>query len=59
LDINKERLNFAQEQMHVNYILEAREDFSPDVLMSCFNGALPSVIFDATRNPNSMKNAFN
>lgn len=58
LDINKERLNFAQQQLQVDYILEATEDFSPDVLRSCLNGFLPTVIFDATGNPDSMKNAF-
>ncbi|PZX55943.1 hypothetical protein LV84_02305 [Algoriphagus ratkowskyi] len=58
LDINKERLNFAQEQMQVDFILEATEDFAPDALRSCLDGFLPTVVFDATGNPNSMKNAF-
>ncbi|WP_339752674.1 zinc-binding alcohol dehydrogenase family protein [Algoriphagus aquimarinus] len=59
LDINKERLNFAKEQMQVDFILEATEGFTPDALRSCLDGLLPTVVFDATGNPNSMKNAFN
>lgn len=58
LDINNDRLIFAQQQMKVDFIIEATEDFSPDVLRRCFDGFLPTVIFDATGNPNSMKNAF-
>ncbi|REG79586.1 zinc-binding alcohol dehydrogenase family protein [Algoriphagus antarcticus] len=58
LDINKDRLKFARQQMQVDFILEATEDFSPDIIRRCLNGFLPTVIFDATGNPNSMKNAF-
>lgn len=58
LDINKERLNFAKKQMLVDFILEAKEGFTPDELRNCLDGFLPTVVFDATGNPNSMKTAF-
>jgi 2-desacetyl-2-hydroxyethyl bacteriochlorophyllide A dehydrogenase len=59
LDINKTRLNFAQEHMQVDFILEMKDDFSPKILRGCLNGFLPTIVFDATGNPNSMHNAFN
>ena len=59
LDINKDRLSFAQQHLQVDFILEATADFSPEILRGCLNGFLPTIVFDATGNPNSMKNAFN
>lgn len=59
LDINKDRLNFAKNHLKVDYIFENSTDFSPEILRGYLNGNLPTIVFDATGNPNSMKNAFN
>ena len=64
LDINKERLNFAKQQMQVDFTLEISHNFSESQLREFvenfvgFKG-LPSIVFDATGNSTSMKNAFN
>lgn len=67
LDINAERLDFAQEQLKADILLDGSQSFSAESLRAQleksysgeFSGLLPSVVFDATGNPNSMKNAFN
>ncbi len=67
LDINAERLEFAKEQLKADIILDGSQGFSPEILreqlektpIGEFGGLLPTVVFDATGNPNSMKNAFN
>lgn len=59
LDMNSERLNFAKQNLQVEFTIEATEGFTQDNLRSIFEGKLPTVVFDATGNPNSMKNAFN
>lgn len=68
LDINAERLEFAKEQLKADILLDGSQGFSPEILreqlekkspIGGFRGQLPTVVFDATGNPNSMKNAFN
>lgn len=68
LDINAERLEFAKEQLKADIILDGSQGFSVESLREQlekkspaegFSGLLPTVVFDATGNPNSMKNAFN
>lgn len=67
LDINAERLEFAKEQLKADILLDGSQGFSPEILreqlekspIGEFSGLLPTVVFDATGNPNSMKNAFN
>lgn len=59
LDVNEERLNFAKQNLQVEFTIEATEGFTQDNLRSIFEGKLPTVVFDATGNPISMKNAFN
>lgn len=59
LDINKDRLQFAQQRFQVDFVLEGSDAFSPEILRKCLDGFLPTVVFDATGNPNSMKTAFN
>lgn len=58
-DINKTRLEFAQKHLNVDYTIDNMTDFSPDILRGYFEGFLPTVVFDATGNSDSMKNAFN
>jgi hypothetical protein len=59
LDINKERLDFAKQQMRVDETINGSEGFSTEQLRTHFDGSLPTVVFDATGNPDSMKKAFN
>ena len=67
LDINAERLAFAQEQLKADILLDGSEGFCTEMLREqlekSHNGEygelLPTVVFDATGNPKSMKNAFN
>ena len=59
LDINKGRLAFAEKEMQADILIEMSADFSPDILRGHLNGYLPTIVFDATGNPDSMKNAFN
>jgi 2-desacetyl-2-hydroxyethyl bacteriochlorophyllide A dehydrogenase len=67
LDINAERLAFAKEHLKADILLDGSEGFSPEILKEQLEksanggiaGFLPTVVFDATGNPNSMKNAFN
>jgi 2-desacetyl-2-hydroxyethyl bacteriochlorophyllide A dehydrogenase len=59
LDTNKTRLDFAKENMNADILIEMTADFSPDILRGVLKNYLPTIIFDATGNPDSMKNAFN
>lgn len=59
LDMNSDRLNFAKQNLHVDSTITASEGFSQENLRDSLDGKLPTVVFDATGNPNSMKNAFN
>src|SRR5690606_29042908 len=56
MDLNEERLLFCQKQMHADGAVLAS---SPDVIQKireAFDGDLPTVVMDATGNPQSMKN---
>lgn len=59
LDTNKARLDFAAANLNADILIEMTADFSPDILRGVLNGHLPTLVFDATGNPDSMKNAFN
>lgn len=57
LDTNPHRLAFAGEQMGVQHLVAAHED--PLAMVSAITGGdLPTVVFDATGNADSMQNAF-
>ncbi len=58
MDINQERLAFCQEQMGVEGVINSREENPEQALRNLFDGDLPTVVFDATGNPQSMKAAF-
>ena len=57
LDINAQRLEFAQKQFGVDYVVEANES-SLDKVLAITSGDLPTAVFDATGNGESMMNAF-
>jgi 2-desacetyl-2-hydroxyethyl bacteriochlorophyllide A dehydrogenase len=58
LDMNKSRLDFCQKHQKANTII-FNDDTVLDKIKQAFNGNLPTIIFDATGNPDSMKNAVN
>ena len=70
LDTNTQRLDFAKKIFQTDFSIELKDDFSPEILRAIeiptksglrgvLNGNLPTIVFDATGNPDSMHNAFN
>ncbi|MEA5139252.1 zinc-binding alcohol dehydrogenase family protein [Arcicella rigui] len=58
MDFNAQRLEFAQQLFQTDVSIQAKADYSTDDLRKDLNGVLPTVIFDATGNPQSMMKAF-
>ena len=59
LDINKDRLAFAERELKADILIEMTPTFSPEILRGGLKGNLPTIVFDATGNSDSMHNAFN
>ena len=57
LDVNENRLAFCRERLGAQYTILAGESALSDI-EQLTNGDLPTVVFDATGNVNSMQNAF-
>ena len=58
LDLSKFRLDFVKNKFPDVATIVLSDDLEKDIKTS-FNGELPTVIFDATGNKNSMENSFN
>jgi 2-desacetyl-2-hydroxyethyl bacteriochlorophyllide A dehydrogenase len=58
LDINQKRLEFCREQLSVPYVINAANENPLEALKRITSGELPTAVFDATGNPNSMMGAF-
>lgn len=58
MDFSKQRLDFANEAIGIDKSIVATEDFSADDLRRILEGKLPTVVFDATGNSQSMMKAF-
>ena len=58
MDFSKQRLDFANEAIGIDESIIAKEDFSADDLRKLLKGNLPTVVFDATGNAQSMMKAF-
>ena len=58
MDINEERLKFAEEHFKIEATIKVSEN-SLNKLEELTNGELPIIVFDATGNQRSMNNAFN
>lgn len=56
-DMNARRLQFCQQNMKVSAVLDAGQDDFEAQLKRLLGGELPTVIFDATGNPESMQKA--
>lgn len=57
-DLSEERLRFCQEWSECDEVVKSSEDIIEDI-KTLNNGKLPTVVFDATGNRNSMEQAFN
>ena len=58
MDINEERLKFAEKHFNIEAIIKVSEN-SLNELEELTNGELPIIVFDATGNQPSMNNTFN
>lgn len=58
IDINQERLSFASERLKADLTIHKTENFEIDTLKKHLDGVLPTVVFDATGHPQSMKESF-
>jgi 2-desacetyl-2-hydroxyethyl bacteriochlorophyllide A dehydrogenase len=58
LDINQKRLEFCREWLGVQFVINATNKTALETLKTISGGDLPTVVFDATGNGNSMMSAF-
>ncbi|SRR5581483_2070894 len=58
LDINDARLRFCKEQLGVTYTINGSNENALDALKRITSNDLPTAVFDATGNPNSMMKSF-
>lgn len=56
-DVSESRLDFCRTWGHVRYLLDARQDILPR-LKDLTDGDLPTLVIDATGNPQSMARSF-
>jgi 2-desacetyl-2-hydroxyethyl bacteriochlorophyllide A dehydrogenase len=59
LDINKERLRFCKNKLHIAHTIDASNDDIIGKLMEVTNNDMPTVVIDATGNLKAINNAFN
>jgi len=58
MDINEERLSFSKAMMKIDGTVNAKSNQVVEKIREEFDGDLPTVVMDATGNPQSMKNTF-
>jgi len=58
MDSSKQRLDFANDAIRIDESIIAKDDFSADDLRKILKGNMPTVVFDATGNSQSMMMAF-
>lgn len=58
MDINEERLSFSMAMMKIDGAVNAKSNQVLEKIREEFDGDLPTVVMDATGNPQSMKNTF-
>lgn len=58
LDINAERLSFCRQQLGVPHVINGSREDVLETLKQITDGDLPTVVFDATGNPQSMMASF-
>ncbi|MDJ1484008.1 zinc-binding alcohol dehydrogenase family protein [Cytophagaceae bacterium YF14B1] len=58
MDFSTQRLEFAKQAMHTDYSITATTEFNTNDLRKALGGKLPTIVFDATGNSQSMMKAF-
>ncbi len=58
MDVQQNRLTFCKDIMKADGVVNAQEENIEVLLRNQFDGDLPTVVFDATGNPQSMMKAF-
>ncbi|WP_373521840.1 zinc-binding dehydrogenase [Aquiflexum sp.] len=58
MDINEERLGFCKTNLDLTGLINAKSNKVVDDIRDAFEGDLPTVVMDATGNPQSMRNTF-
>jgi 2-desacetyl-2-hydroxyethyl bacteriochlorophyllide A dehydrogenase len=58
LDINEKRLQFCQEKLKVDHVINAKSDDILQQLKIITNGDMPTIVIDATGNLNAINNGF-
>jgi 2-desacetyl-2-hydroxyethyl bacteriochlorophyllide A dehydrogenase len=54
LEISERRRQFCREHLNIETCLDGQKDTTVDTLQTLLNGDLPTTVFEATGNPNSM-----
>lgn len=58
MDTNAQRLDFCQQELHLDHIIHAVYDNVTELLMEITGGDMPSVVIDATGNLNAINAGF-
>jgi alcohol dehydrogenase len=58
MEINEYRLNFCQNEVGIDRLVNPMKGETEAQIRSCFNGALPSIVLDATGSKQSMQRTF-
>ncbi|OOQ56408.1 zinc-binding alcohol dehydrogenase family protein [Mucilaginibacter pedocola] len=58
LDVNRQRLKFCCETLHVPYTINATDDDVAEQLAAITGGDMPTVVIDATGNQKAINNSF-
>jgi alcohol dehydrogenase len=58
MEISKQRLNFCKRQLGIERFINPTEGETETQIRSCFNGALPTIVLDATGSKQSMQRTF-
>ncbi len=58
MDTNQNRIDFANTLFEIDHNILVVNTLDENILRNTLNGMLPSIVFDATGNANSMANAF-
>lgn len=58
MEISENRLIFCKKQLSIDHLINPMKEDGQTQLRKCFDGALPTVVLDATGNKQSMQNTF-
>jgi alcohol dehydrogenase len=58
MEISEQRLNFCRKQLDIDHLIYPTEREAVTQIRNCFNGALPTIVLDATGSKQSMQCTF-